>query len=133
MTQPRSVEELIAERTETVNSIQATIECLRYLVNLIVVLIKLDQQYSNTHSDSQHHTGANMLENNNHVLRQTAEELRTDTQAIIAASQETVARSRELRAQSQRIRADKANAILLQPLREIEYLVQKSDCLHDCD
>ena len=112
MTQPRSVEELVADRTKTVNSIQAAIECIRYLVNLIVILIKLDQPYSNPHSDSQHYTGANMLENENHVLRQTAEDLRTDTQSIIAASQKTVARSRELRAQSQRIRADKANAIL---------------------
>ncbi|MBD2096347.1 hypothetical protein H6F90_14485 [Trichocoleus sp. FACHB-591] len=53
MTHARSFEEVIAERTQTLDMMRATIERMRYLIDLIATQITLEHQYSNTHSDSQ--------------------------------------------------------------------------------
>ena len=101
----------MAERTKTLDIIRVTSNRIRYLVNLITAQIQQEQQCSNTNADSQHHTRADLLKTQSHVLQQTAKELEITVQAIIMASQETIGQSRELRTQSQRIQANGADAI----------------------
>ncbi|MBD2124205.1 hypothetical protein H6F68_25340, partial [Trichocoleus sp. FACHB-262] len=96
MTHARRFDELIAERTETLDTIRAIIERMRYLISLIPAQIQLEQQDSNTSSDSQHYPRAEILEAENHVLRRTVKGLEINAQAITAASQEEIARSRQL-------------------------------------
>ncbi|MEP0874013.1 hypothetical protein NDA01_30370 [Trichocoleus desertorum AS-A10] len=53
MTHAKRFEELIAERTQTLNTMRAAIERIRYLIDIIAVQIKLERQYSNTCSELQ--------------------------------------------------------------------------------
>ena len=53
MTHARSFEEVIAERTQTLDMMRATIDRMHYLIDLIAAQVNLEHQYSNTRSDSQ--------------------------------------------------------------------------------
>lgn len=46
MTRPRSLEEVVAERIKTLDNIQATLERISYLINLVPEYSNLERQWS---------------------------------------------------------------------------------------
>lgn len=51
MTSYKHFEQLLAERTKTLNNIRATIERIRYLIDVIAEQIKLEQQWRGSYSE----------------------------------------------------------------------------------
>lgn len=107
MTHPKSFEELMAERSKTLDMIRATNDRISDLIDLITAQIQLEQQGSNTNADPRPATRAEMSEDERQALRIIAHELRRTNQELLASSQELIARNKELRDQSQRIQASK--------------------------
>jgi len=52
MTCPRSLEEVVAERIKTLDRIQATLERISYLINLVPEYSNLERQWLGVNSDS---------------------------------------------------------------------------------
>lgn len=51
MTSYKCFEQVMAEQTKTLNDIKATIERIRYLIDVIAEQIKLEQQWSSSYPE----------------------------------------------------------------------------------